>query len=276
MAQNYGKQRVRVLKVLREGARHEVKELTVGVRLEGDFESSYTAADNGKVVATDTMKNGVQVLAHRHLGRETEPFALLLAEHFLERYGQVGRATIETAERRWVRLEGEGGPHPHAFRGGDGTPVARVVADRSGVREIESGMVGLLLLKTTGSGFAGFPRCEHTTLPETGDRILSTVVEARWRHAGRPESFAAANGAVVEALLAVFAGRYSPSVQATMAEMAEAAFAAAPGVDRIALALPNKHYLPAQLAPFGEDGTGVSFVPTDEPHGQIEATFERR
>jgi urate oxidase len=275
VAQNYGKQRVRVLKVLRDSARHEVKELTVGVRLEGDFASSYTASDNSKVVATDTMKNVVQVLAHRHLGRETEPFALLLGEHFLDRYAQVERATIECSERRWVPLEVDGRPHEHAFRCGEGNPVARIVAARDGGREIESGIEGLLLLKSTGSGFAGFPRCEHTTLPETDDRILSTLVEARWRHRERPESFDVTNMAVVYALLRVFATRYSPSVQATIAEMAEAAFDAAPTIDRIALALPNKHYLPANLKPFGEEGSGVTFVPTDEPHGQIEATFER-
>lgn len=274
-AQNYGKQRVRVLKVLRTGARHSVKELEVGVRLEGDFASSYIAADNGKVVATDTMKNVVQVLAHRHLEEETEPFALLVAEHFLARYAQIEKVTIETRERRWVPLEIDGRPHEHAFRGGEGTPVVRVVARRDGEREIESGMVDLLLLKSTGSGFAGFPRCEHTTLPETDDRVLSTLVEARWLHAERPESFTVTNMAVVYAMLRVFATRYSPSVQATIAEMAEAAFAAAPGIDRIALSLPNKHYLPANLKPFGEDGSGVSFVPTDEPHGQIEATFTR-
>ena len=41
MSHNYGKQRVRVMKVLRDSARHEVKDLECGVRLEGDFAESY-------------------------------------------------------------------------------------------------------------------------------------------------------------------------------------------------------------------------------------------
>ncbi len=275
VTQNYGKQRVRVLKVLRDTARHEVKELTFGIRLEGEFESSYIAADNGKVVPTDTMKNTVHALAHQHLGRETEPFALLLARHFVDRYPQVERATVETRERRWARLMVDGREHDHAFRGADGTPVSRVVWTEGADPEVESGIEDLLVLKSTASGFSGFPRCEYTTLPDTDDRILSTLVKARWRFATLPASFDAANGAALEALLRVFAGNYSPSVQATIAEMAEALFAAVPEVRELTLALPNKHYLPANLAPFHLDGTGVSFVPTDEPHGQIEATFSR-
>jgi urate oxidase len=39
--------------------------------------------------------------------------------------------------------------------------------------------------------------------------------------------------------------------------------------------MPNKHYLLANLAPFGLDNPNEIFVPTDEPHGQIEATVSR-
>ena len=70
-AHRYGKSRVRVMKVIREGATHSVKELSVEVMLGGDFESSYTARDNSLVVPTDTMKNTVNVLAHQTLGNRT-------------------------------------------------------------------------------------------------------------------------------------------------------------------------------------------------------------
>lgn len=285
VAHNYGKQRVRVLKVLRplprgeergnEEQSHEVKELEVGVRLEGDFAFSYTSGDNSKVVATDTMKNTVQVLAHRHLGRETEPFLLLLARHFLDHYPQVERVTIDAGERSWQRLVVGGRPHAHAFAGSHGRPVARAVEQRAGEPALDSGIEELLVLKSTGSGFAGFPRDAYTTLPETGDRILSTEVRARWRWGAYPADFNAANAAVIEAMLGVFAENYSPSVQVTLYEMAGAALAACREIREVTLALPNKHYLPAKLAPFGFDSTGVSFVPTDEPHGQIEATVRR-
>src|SRR5688572_24631621 len=104
VSQNYGKQRVRVLRVLRGETRHDVKEVEFGVRLEGDFAASFTNADNRNVVPTDTMKNAVHALAHQHLGSQTEPFAVLLAKHFLTQYPQVRRVTVETEERRWNRL----------------------------------------------------------------------------------------------------------------------------------------------------------------------------
>src|SRR3954447_15670871 len=94
----YGKARVRVLKILRNGPVHTLKDLEVAVRLKGDFEASYTSGDNTKVVPTDTIKNTINVLARQHLGPEIERFGLILAEHFLTRYKQVGEAGIEILE----------------------------------------------------------------------------------------------------------------------------------------------------------------------------------
>jgi len=275
VSQNYGKQRVRVLKVLRSEPRHEVKEIEFGIRLEGDFDSSYTAGDNSSVVPTDTMKNAVHALAHQHLERQTEPFALLLAEHFLQQYPQVQRVTIETTERRWNRLTVGGQPHNHAFSSGEARPASKVVCARGGLAEIESGITDLLIMKSTGSGFEGYPTCAWTTLPGTSDRVLATSLTAMWRWGASPADFNAASVAILDAMLSAFAVNYSPSVQATLYEMAGAAFASCAEITRIKLTMPNKHYLPARLEPFGLDGTGVSFVPMDEPHGQIEAVIAR-
>lgn len=275
VAQNYGKQRVRVMKVLRGAPRHDVKEVEFGVRLDGDFAASYTAGDNSRVVPTDTMKNTVHALAHQHLGAQVEPFAALLATHFLDSYPQVSRVTIEASERRWSRLNVGGAPHDHAFAGQEGRLTATVVAVRGATPQLESGVADLLILKSTGSGFAGFPRCAYTTLPETTDRILATSLRGTWRWSTPPADFNAANAALLEAMLGVFAQTYSPSVQATLYAMAGAALDAAPQVAQVSLAMPNKHYLPVNLLPFGLDGTGVSFVATDDPHGLIEATVAR-
>ncbi|HET7536755.1 MAG TPA: urate oxidase [Candidatus Didemnitutus sp.] len=278
VSQNYGKQRVRVMKVLRAGPRHEVKEVEFGVRLEGDFETSYTAGDNSKVVPTDTMKNTVHALAHHQLALQTEPFAVHLAQHFLKAYDQVARVTIDTTERRWARLDVGGRGHDHTFLAQGGSPVVRVVAARGGATEVESGIEDLLVMKSTGSGFKGYPKCGYTILPETTDRILATSMRATWRWSAPPRrdyDCNATNTAILAAMLAVFANNYSPSVQTTLYEMAGAALAACPLIASVSLAMPNKHYLPANLKPFGIDATGVSFVPTDEPHGQIEATVAR-
>jgi urate oxidase len=278
VSQNYGKQRIRVLKVMRSTPRHEVKELEVGVRLEGDFESSYTSADNRKVVPTDTMKNTVQVLAHRHLGLQTEPFVLLLARHFLDRYPQVSRVTIDTRESRWARMPVGGRAHDHAFVGDSARPITQAVAARGKAPELDSGIEDLLIMKSTESSFVGYPKDAYTTLPEATDRILATRLRATWHWAPAPgDEFDAnaANAAILECMLRVFASNHSPSVQATLFQMASAALAACPQIARLNLAMPNQHYLPLNLQPFGLENPNVSFLPIDEPHGQIEAVIDR-
>src|SRR5581483_2877106 len=271
----YGKSRVRVMKILRNGATHTVKELDVAVSPEGDFESSYTSGDNTKVVATDTMKNTVNVLAHRHLGEENERFALTLARHFLEKYPQVQRVAVEASERVWSRMNIDGAAHPHSFLQTQGArPFTRVVCS-DGRQNVESGIADLLILKSTESGFENYPRCEFTTLPETRDRIFATSLKATWSYSSEPENYARTNSAILQAMLKPFAKNYSPSVQTTLYEMGAAALEACAEISKIHLAMPNKHCLLIDLKPFGIENRNELFVPTDEPHGQIEATVAR-
>ena len=52
----YGKSRVRLLKVDRRSARHELQNLTLNIALEGDFDAIHTDGDNSLCLPTDTMK----------------------------------------------------------------------------------------------------------------------------------------------------------------------------------------------------------------------------
>ncbi len=268
-----------MLRVVRgAGGVHEVYEVEVGVSLQGDFADTYLTGDNAKVVPTDTMKNTVQVLAQDHLGASPEKFALALGDHFLGRYVQVDRVRIEVAVRPWDRYTPGGNePHPHTFVGrAAGAPFTRVELGRAGAAaRVQSGCREVLLLKSTASAFKGFPRCDFTTLPETDDRILATKLAATWTFPGRDADFPAANAAIPAALLDTFAGEFSPSLQHTLLRMGEAALAAAPAITDIHLAMPNKHYLPVNFGPFGRENANEIFLPTDEPHGQIEARVVR-
>ena len=271
----YGKSRVRVMKIIRDGATHTVKELDVAVALSGDFESSYLTDDNSKVVATDTMKNTVNALASQHLGLESERFAVTLAQHFVAKYPQVQTATVTARERLWDRLTIAGAPHSHSFTGAQqAQPFTIVTAGRDAV-SIQSGIADLLILKSTRSGFEGFPRYEFTTLRETADRIFATSLTATWTWSGEPADYNATNAAILSAMLQPFALNYSPSVQVTLFQMGEAALAAAPEIASIHLSMPNKHCLPLDLSHFGLENRNEMFVPTDEPHGLIEATIAR-
>ena len=271
----YGKARVRVLKILRDGAVHTLKDLDVAAYLKGEFESSYTSGDNTKVVATDTIKNTINIFARQHLGSEIERFGLILAEHFLSRYAQVAEAEIQISEKGWQRLEIDGQPHPHSFQAaGESRAVTRVSCDRKS-KVVRSGIRDLVILKSTASGFENYPKDEFTTLPETADRILATSFSSTWTFEGQPEHYGRANDAILAAMLKVFANNFSPSAQTTLFQMGEAALAACPEISELDLAMPNKHCLLINLAPFGLENKNEVFVPTDEPHGDITATVSR-
>jgi urate oxidase len=271
----YGKARVRVLKVTRSGRQHSLKELTVGVSLSGDFDASFTQADNRLVVATDSMKNIVNVFAKKFLGAENEEFGVMLGGHFLKTYPQVHRVEIHLSERCWQKISVNGKPHAHSFsEKSPAKPFANILCAKSET-QIDSGIEDLLILKSTGSGFENFLRDEFTTLPETDDRIFATKLKATWTYTQRPKNYSATNEKILAAMLAVFAKNFSPSVQVTLFEMGEAALRAAPEISKVHLAMPNKHCLLVNLAPLGLENKNELFVPTDEPHGQIEGTVAR-
>jgi urate oxidase len=275
VGQHYGKAQVRVVKILRDGPVHTIREIEVSALLTGDFETSYTAGDNSKVVPTDTIKNTVNVFAKQHLMDDIEPFAVILGEHFLSRYEQVAQATIEVTERAWDRLEIEGKPHPHAFRtASDARRFAQAICTANS-SEVAAGIRDLVILKSTGSGFEGYPKCEYTTLPETADRILATTFRATWHFASAPASYGKSNYAILAAMLKVFAENYSPSAQTTLFQMGEAALQICAQISRLDLAMPNKHCLLLNLTPFGLENKNEVFVPTEEPFGLIEASVSR-
>ena len=112
---SYGKSKVRLTKVSRQPDRHELKELNVDIALEGDFEETYTTGDNARIVATDSMKNTVYVLAAEHPLDDIESFAKTLAAHFIQKYEHVQKATINIAEDLWQRILLKGEAHAHAF-----------------------------------------------------------------------------------------------------------------------------------------------------------------
>ena len=267
----YGKSRVRLVKVRRppHSAPHELVDLTLDVQLEGAFDSVYVDGDNAPCVATDTMKNTVYALARQDPVAHVETFAKRLADHFISKPA-VSRATVSAVEHRWDRLTAS----PHAFVQPGGEQWTTVVSRTAQETSIVSGLTNLVVLKTTDSAFAGFPRDQYTTLPETEDRILATSVTATWTYRSGTLLFAARER-IRTALVDTFAAHTSRSVQHTLYAMAEAALASCADITDITLTMPNRHHLIVDLAPFGLDNPNEVFVATDQPFGLIEATVRR-
>jgi len=272
---NYGKSGIRLVKIFRGPDRHEVRDLTLAVRFEGNFQAAHSAGDNSQVLPTDTMKNTVYALAADHPMDSIESFGLDLSAHFARENSNVSQVTIDISELGWDRISVKDQPHPNAFlRSGEEKATTRVVRDRSSA-QIESGLSHLRVLKSAGSAFSGFRRDRYTTLRETRDRIFATAVTAVWKYASSDLPFAGLRKSIRRALLVSFADHPSESVQATLHEMWAAVLATHREVVSIRLSLPNKHHLPVDLAPFGLENRNEIFVATEEPYGLIEATLKR-
>ncbi len=273
---NYGKARVRLMKVARQDEWHELQNLTVKIAFEGDFTDVHTVGDNSLVLPTDTMKNTVYTLSQQTQEiEEIEVFALRLADYFLTNNNQVTRVVVEIAEHDWTRIAVGGEPHQHSFtKGGDEKRTTKVSVTRDG-ETVESGIEDLIVLKTTKSGFVGFIKDCFTTLPEATDRIFCTSVKADWRYANTHAATGDAWQNIRQTIIETFAEHDSLSVQHTLYAMGEAVLEKFSDITEIAFSLPNIHCLPIDFTRFGLENDNRIFVPTDEPHGLIEARLTR-
>ncbi|ODV88591.1 hypothetical protein CANCADRAFT_45103 [Tortispora caseinolytica NRRL Y-17796] len=295
----YGKDNVRVLKVSRDPTDRETQHVTeyvVCCLLEGNVDRSYTHADNSPIVATDTIKNTVFIKAKENAIEPAELFGAELGSHFVNTYKHIHSAHVDISLVTWTRMSVAGKPHKHSFvankneRNFVHVDVFEGANGRAGPVSITSQLKDLTVLKSTGSMFYGFHRDEYTTLKDTNDRILSTDIDASWRF-GQFENAAAVAAAAKDNVfknayevlrsntLEIFATQNSPSVQATMYDIARKTIAEVPSIDNITISLPNKHYVELPLDWYkGTQNTGKNaevYVPTSDPNGLIKCTVSR-
>lgn len=272
----YGKSRIRLMKVTRAGGAHQVAEWNVEVWLTGDFEECFADGDNSRILPTDTMKNTVYSLARASAAASMEEFAIELVSHFIETNPHAESAEVRIQATPWKRIVAGGEEFPTAFtHGDDKLDTTTVTLSRANGLTVTSGFERLWLLKTARSAFAGYLKDRLTTLKETRDRLFGTLASAEWGYAGVNLDPNILRERVQTVLLRAFATHNSLSVQQTLYAMGHAALDAVPEVTQIHLSMPNKHCNLVDLSPFGQDNPNEIFVPTDEPHGSIEATVRR-
>ena len=271
----YGKAEVRLVRVTRDGDRHQIKDLNVSSALRGDFADAHLTGDNAKVVATDTQKNTVYAFAQQYGVGEIEEFGLRLGRHFVDDFEGVTGAQVRIEEYGWDRITVDGAEHGHVFsRGGGGTRTTVVTIDGSSAWVV-SGLTDLVVLKSTGSEFFGFPRDRYTSLAETNDRILATAVTARWRYGSVDVDWGKAYADVRRILIESFAAKHSLALQQTLYYMGEQVLQAHPEVAEIRMSMPNKHHFLVDLAPFGLPNDNEVYYAADRPYGLIEGTVTR-
>jgi urate oxidase len=266
---------VNLSKIIRHKDRHEFRQVSVDISLEGDFETAHTVGDNTKILPTDTQKNTVYALAKEHFTSSIEAFGIVLATHFATNNSQVSQVKIDITEYTWHRMVIDGVAHAHSFLNGGMEKHTATIIQRGKEVKMSSGIKDLLILKTTDSAFEDYIRDQYTTLKEASDRIFGTLCEIQWEYSTAGGDFTSLYDNIRACLLRTFSAHKSLSVQHTLYAMGEDVLKDFSEVKEITLKMPNKHHILANLEPFGMENKNEIFIATDEPYGYIVGTVVR-
>ena len=271
----YGKAESRVVRIVRDTARHEIHDLNVTTALRGPFGPAYLVGDQSNVLPTDTQKNTAFAFAKSVGIRSIEDYGLALARHFVNDVEPAEGARIEIEEFTWTRAVVDGLEHDHTWtRTGAETRTAAITVDATGEYVI-GGFKDLVILKSTGSEFAGFLTDEYTTLPETHDRVMATSLVAKWRFDSTDVDWNAVYPRVKAIMVREFATLQSLALQQTLWHMGRAVIEEIPSIVEVRLTAPNKHHFLYDIAQFGIENNGEVFIAADRPYGLIEAQVLR-
>lgn len=287
----YGKDNVKFLKVKKDPKNakvQDVMECSVKILLRGEFDRSYTDADNLSIVPTDTVKNTILVEAKKFDIWPIEKFAIHLAKHFIFKYAHVSGLEVTIQQFKWSKYNVQGKLHDHSFvKDGEDFKQVELDYNRNGDFKLKSGLKNLTVLKSTGSMFYGYNVCDYTTLQPTTDRILSTDIDLTYEFDSlkfasleslfaKPASyFDYIFNTSLEVTLNRFALENSPSVQATMYNMGSEILEKVQDLKFVSYALPNKHYFLIDFKWKGLENDNELFYPSPHPNGLIKCTVGR-
>ncbi|MEV0247687.1 factor-independent urate hydroxylase [Nocardia sp. NPDC050712] len=276
----YGKAESRVVRVYRDTARHQIRDLNVSSALRGRFEDAHISGDQKDVLPTDTQKNTAFAFAKEKEIGAIENYGLTLADHFIARCPGADGARVEIEEYAWDRISVDGLGHDHSFvKSGAGVRTTVVNVDGVGPdrrAHVVSGIKDLVLLKTTGSEFHGYFKDKYTTLQPTNDRIMATSLVAKWRYDTTDISdFDKSFDSIRSILLRQFAAVHSYALQQTLYSMGRAVLEQHREVAEIKFSAPNKHHFLVDLSPFALENNNEVFIAADRPYGLIEASVVR-
>jgi urate oxidase len=275
----YGKAENRLVRIYRDQPRHEIHDVNVSTCLRGDFSAAHLAGDQSEVLPTDTQKQTIYSYAKEKGLTSIEEYGLTLARHFVSDIEPVRGARVEIDEYAWERVVVDGTEHDHTWiRKGQEVRTAAVTvsADEGGVGEwVVGGLKDLIILKSTGSEFAGFLSDQYTILEPTHDRVMATSLVAQWRFTTTEVDWEAVYVGVKAQLTKQFAVVQSLALQQTLFEMGKAVLEAYPDIAEVRLSAPNRHHFVYDLSPFGVQNDNEVFHADDRPYGLIQATVTR-
>lgn len=281
----YGKNNVKLLHVRRDGPQHTIHEFEVGSQLTLSTDKDYIHGDNSDIIATDSQKNTIYLLAKKNGITSPELFALQLCEHYFNKYPHVTEVKIDVEKYPWRRFVVDGKAHNHAFLfSPEVTHMCTAIQKRGELPILTTGMEGFRVLKTTQSAFVNFVSDEYRSLPDMADRVFSTTISANWTYSSVEDTdFGLIWQRILKIICDKFAGPaevgiYSPSVQNTAYITQEAVLNEIPKVVNMEITMPNKHYFSIDLSKFpgvGCENNNEVFLPVDKPSGNITSKLGR-
>ncbi|WP_382304727.1 factor-independent urate hydroxylase [Herbiconiux sp. UC225_62] len=275
----YGKAENRIVRIYRDSARHEIRDVNVSTALRGDFDAAHLRGDQSSVLPTDTQKQTAYSYAKEKGLLAIESYGLELARHFVDDVEPVSGARIEIEEYAWERVLVESSEHDFTFvRKGQEIRTAAITVEGVGDDQREwviGGFKDLVILKTTGSEFHGFLEDAYTLLQPTTDRIMATSLVAQWRFTATDVDWEATYAGIKQIMVSTFATVHSLALQQTLYEMGKAVLEAYPFIAEIRMSAPNKHHFLYDLSPFGLTNDNEVFNADDRPYGLIQASVLR-
>lgn len=268
---SYGESRLRMLRVVRRGERHEPRDLTVSLRFEGRFDAAFRGDAEAPLVPGEAVKNLVHRVVREARHDTIEALGLALCDAVLTQHASIGLARIDIAEQPWGRLSVGGKPHDQAF-----TPVGAEQRTTSitsnGTRvAVTSGMDDLRLLRT--AGFA--PAATSADGRSDGmQRLLVAALSARWSYSSGEIAFGPYRQGVHAAIVESFAWQKGRSVQELLYGIADVVLATYQEISSVTLSMQEFPYRPADLLELAVEGDTL-FVAHHEPLGLVEVTVQR-
>ena len=274
-ASSQGESRLRMVRIVRHGDRHDPRDLTVSVRFEGDFAPAFVEGRADGVIPGETLKSFVHQTARSHAGAEIEPFGLALCQRLLETHRRVTRVRVEIAEQPWTRMDVGGKAHGQSFVLGGPEQHVAVITSNGAQTAVVAGIDQLVLMRTSGL----LPRGARSR-PDDGteDAVQSLLVgtaSAKWSYSNPDVTFGPYRRGVRAAITETFANHASRSVQHTLYAIADVVLATYDEILDVTLAMHERPYRPADLFSAQVENADELFVAAEAPVGVVEVTVER-
>jgi urate oxidase len=271
---SHGESRVRMLRIVRRGDRHDPRDLTVSCRFEGYFTSAFEDGRTDGLPPAETLKNIIFAVVRERGGEELEAIGIAIAERLLARAPRVTRVRVELSEQPWARLDAGGKAQGQAFAAGSAERRTASVTSNGDQIAVIAGAEDITVMRT--SGFAPPRSADDESGATDGlQRLLVASLSVRWTYISPDVTFGPYRQGVRAAIIDTFAREEGRSVQQTLYAIGDVVLATYDEIAEVSLALHERPYRPADLFLAAIENPDELFVAADEPLGIVELTVTR-